>query len=114
MRVLSPVVEITALPVSDLRQDLALRHSVAPEAVGDQAPWFILQSPQQALEEALGSSGVPAILHEDVEHDTVLINRTPEIMLHAVDAQKYLVQMPSVARLWSPSAQLVSKAPAEL
>ena len=34
---------------------------------------------------------------QDVEHDTMLIDRSPQIMLLAVDPQEHLVQAPGVA-----------------
>src|SRR5690348_17632275 len=53
------------------------------------------------------------ILHQNVEHDAVLIDRTPEIV-PLVDPEKHLVEMPVIARSRPPSAQLIGEAPAEL
>ena len=63
------------------------------------------QTLQQVLEEALGGCTVPAVLHEDVEHDTMLIHRPPQIVQHTSDADEHLVQVPRVARLRSAPAQ---------
>jgi hypothetical protein len=75
----------------NLRQDLAFRHSIASQAIGDQAPRLVLQPVEQALEEAFGCSGVPVIPHEDVEHNAVLVDGTPKIMLLAVDPDEHLI-----------------------
>ena len=63
------------------------------------------QTLQQVLEEALGGCTVPAVLHEDVEHDTILIHRPPQIVQHTSDADEHLVQVSRVARLRSAPAQ---------
>ena len=65
---------------------------------------------------ALGRSGIPAVLHEDVEHDPVLVHRPPEIVQHAVDPDEHLVEVPGVSRLGSapsePSGEIRTKFPA--
>ena len=40
-------------------------------------------------------------MDQDVEHDAMLVDRPPEIMKRAVDADEDLVQMPDIARLWA-------------
>jgi len=79
MRVLRPVVEVTAFPVLDVGQDLALGRAVTPELVGHDHPRGILQAAEQLLDEALGGLRVAPALDEDVEHDAVLIHGAPEI-----------------------------------
>jgi hypothetical protein len=44
MRVFSPVVQIAALSVLDIRQKLALRHAIAPQFVGNDDTRCILQA----------------------------------------------------------------------
>ena len=50
----------------------------------------------------------------DIEHNAILINGAPEIMLHALDADEDFVHMPLVARPWPAAAQAVSKTGGEL
>ena len=71
-----------------IRDDGALRGAVAAQAVGDQAPRLVSKSSQQALEEALGGSGIPAALDQNVELDAILVDRAPEVMKRAVDADE--------------------------
>jgi hypothetical protein len=52
-------------------------------------------------------------LHEDVEHDTVLIDRPPKEVLLAANADEYLVQVPFVARPWPTPLQSIGKQPTE-
>jgi hypothetical protein len=60
---------------------------------------------QQTAKEALGGSCVPPILHQDVEHDTVLVHRTPEIVECAVGPDEHLIQVPDVTWSWPASAE---------
>ena len=68
---------------------------------------------QKSLEEALRRSCIPAILHEDIEHDPMLVHRSPEIMHHAIDPDEHLVEVPSVSGLGSsppePSSEVRTK-----
>jgi hypothetical protein len=48
-------------------------------------------SAQQPLEEALCSGAVPPVLHQDVEHGAVLVDRAPKAVQDAVDAQEHLI-----------------------
>jgi len=114
VRVLSTIVEIPAGAMPDRGQNGPLRDTIATQPVGDEAPWLILQSIQQALEEALGSRAVSPLLHQDVQHHTVLINRAPQIMQRAVYAKKDLIKMPGVARPRPSSTQSPGKRRAEL
>jgi hypothetical protein len=76
------------------------------QAIGDQAPRFVLKPSQQTFEETLGSCSISAILHEDVEPDAVLVDRAPEIVLHAFDPQErrlpstVIVRTSSDGRCW--------------
>ena len=81
MRVLGAVVQIPALSVFDAGKQMALRGAVASRLVGHDHPRHILQSLQQSSEETLGSVGITPILNQNVEHDSVLIHRAPEIVL---------------------------------
>lgn len=53
-------------------------------------------------------------LDQDVEHHAVLIDRTPEIVLHALDADEDFVQMPPISRPRPLPAHAVREALAEL
>jgi len=105
MRVLGPVVQISALSVLDAGKELALRNAITPQLVGHDHPRHILQIPQQASEEAPRRFGVAAGLNEDVEDDTILINGAPEVVLHALNSDEDFIHMPLVAGLWSAASQ---------
>jgi hypothetical protein len=98
----------------DLGKDLALRHAVASQLIGHDNPRRILQALQESAKEALGGFGIPPLLHENVEYDTILIHCAPEVVLHPFDADEHLVHVPLVPRSWPAAAQTVGEALAEL
>jgi hypothetical protein len=106
--------QVPAGPMPHVRQDLALRDAIAPEAVGDDTPPLELQAGQQPPEEAPGRRGAPPVLHQDVEHDPVLVHRTPEVVQLAGNADEHLIEVSGVARLRSALAQLASEVAAEV
>jgi hypothetical protein len=79
---------------------------IATQPVGDDLPRLVSETGQQALEEALGSRGLPPLLDQDVEHDAVLVHRAPEIVQDAIDPWKHLIKMPGITRLRPVSPQL--------
>ena len=61
----------------NIGQDRSVSDAIAAQTVRDEASRLVFQPMPQAFEEALGGCAVPAVLHEDVEHDTMLIHRPP-------------------------------------
>jgi hypothetical protein len=114
MRVLSTIVEVAALSMLDIGQQASLRHAIASQLVGDYHSQRILQALRQTLEESLGSFPVTTILDQNIEDHTVLIHGTPQIMLNALDAYEYLVEMPFVARPGAAATQTTGEALAEI
>ena len=109
MRVLSSIVQIATLPMFNFRKQLAFCHTVAPWFVGDEDTWHILQALQQPLEEALRCPGIAAALHQNVEHDAILVNGTPEIMQYSLDTNEHLIEVPLVTRPRAPRRSLSAK-----
>ena len=99
MRILGPIVQIPARTMPDIGQDRSLSDAIATQTVGDEPPRRVLQPTQQVLEETLGCGAIPPVLHQNVQHDAVLVHRTPQIMQRAADADEHFVEMPGVSRL---------------
>ena len=53
MRVLGSIIQISALSVLDARKQLALSDAIAPQLVGHDHPWHVLQALQQPSEAQL-------------------------------------------------------------
>ena len=88
----------------DSRQELPLGGAIAPEFIGYDHTGNVLQPLQQILEEALSRLRVAPTLHQNVEHGAALVDRAPQIVLFAADAEEHFIQMPFVA--WPRPAPL--------
>ena len=114
MRVFRAIIEVAALPALDLGQELTLRCAVAGQLVSDEDARHIVQTLQQPPEEALCRSRIAVALHQDIEHDPILIDGAPEITQFASDPEENLVEMPLVARTWPSPTKLPGKGCTEL
>jgi len=96
--------------VFTLRKQLALPPPHGFAAYRHDHARNILKAFQQPAKEALRGVGIPPWLNEDVEHDAVLIDRSPKIMPHALDPDEHLIKVPLVTGSWSAAAQVIGKA----
>src|SRR5690348_7683475 len=103
MRVLGSIVEVSALSMSDSRQYYFLRSSLASQFVRYDHAWPTSTALQQLPKEPHSSKTIPLGLHENIDDGALLIDGTPEIILHAIDLQEHLVQEPLISQL-GPSA----------
>ena len=109
MRVLGPIVQISALSVLDAGKQLAPSDTIAPQLVSHDHSRDVLQTLQKPPEEALGGVGIAPGLNEDVEHNAILIDGAPEVMLHALDPDEDFVQVPLVPWPRPAAAQAVGE-----
>src|SRR5262245_46955830 len=65
--ILGTIVQIPVLSVCDARENLALRRAIAPEFIGDDAPWDILTPVEELPKELLGGLFVASALHQNIE-----------------------------------------------
>lgn len=90
--------EILGLPGRFESLHLTLSDAVAAQLVGHDQPRLILRPRQQPFEEVLCCLGTAPDPDQDVEHDAILIDGAPEIVLDALDADENFVHVPLVAR----------------
>ena len=109
MRVFRAIVQVPALSMFNLGKQLAPGHAIASKFIGHDHARDILKSLQQSSKEAFGGFRIPPWLNEDVKRDTVLIHRSPKIVLHSLDTDEHLVKMPLVAGPRTAAAQTVGK-----
>jgi hypothetical protein len=95
--------------VLDIAKQLTMSNAVAPQLVGHDHSRDISQTLQKSPEEALRRVAIPPGLNENVEHGAVLIDGTSEIVLHALDPDEHLIDVPFVSRLWPAAAQTVGE-----
>ena len=86
---------------------------VALEWVGDDDPRHVAQPLEAFAEKALGGALVAPGLNPDVQHITVLIHRSPQVIALAIDAEINLIQMSLVAPTRGAAARRVGKVLAE-
>ncbi len=110
MGVLCAVVEVSALPMLDIGQQVTLSHPIAPEFVGDDHPRRIPLALQQTPEESFGGFPVPSVLHKDVQDHAALIHGAPQVMLNALDPDEHFIEVPLVSRPRSMASQTLSMA----
>lgn len=98
----------------DAGQQFFLRRGVAAKSLSDDRAREVPQTLEQLAKESLGGTLIPARLHEDVEHLTALVNRTPQILRPASNPEENLIQMPAVAWARAARAQPLDVGLAEL
>jgi hypothetical protein len=111
MTVLRPVVQAAVLPVLHSGHHYSLGSCVTRQLVRDHHSRRDALLREQLPKQALGRCGIPTALHQDVGHDPMLIDRSPEPMFLTRDADDNLVEMPLVSGCRKAPADLVSKNP---
>ena len=97
----------------DIGKQVAPRHAVASQLISYDHPRHILQALQQPAKEALGGLGIAPILNKDVEDNAVLIDGTPEIVLHPLDPDEHFIHVPLVPGSWPAAAHAIGETLAE-
>ncbi len=97
MRIFGTIVQPFVAAMLDARHHLLLRSLIAAQlhparVPGNQHAWNVRAALQSLPEELFRRSLVPSALHQDIEHITVLINGTPQIVLLTVDFQENFVE----------------------
>lgn len=98
MTALNPVVEALVRPAISIRRLMGNRLDIAVQFVCNDDPW-LAELRDQPRHEALGSFGISTRLHENIKRIAVGIDRPLEPVLHPIDRDHNLVQMPFV--IWS-------------
>ena len=78
VRVLRPVVEHWASMVDYRGNQLFLRRSVTPQLIGHNAARHVPKTLEQLSKEPLRRIRIPALLHQDVEHFSALVDRATD------------------------------------
>ena len=92
-----PVVGVAGRVVDHGRHDHAVRGTVAPEAIGDQAAGDTAAPLEQLAKEPRGGVAIPVRLEQDVNDLAVLVDGPPEVLTLATNGHEELVEMPRVA-----------------
>lgn len=114
MRVLRPVVQITMLSMSHVGHHHSFCCPVAAELISNNDARLASCTPQQLAKEPDRGKPVPLRLHKDIQDDTILIDRSPQVMSDTVDFQEDLVQMPFITGPGTASSKAIDILLAEL
>jgi len=109
MQILGPIVQISALSVLDAGEPLMRGDTIPPRLLGHDHPRHLLQTLQKPPEEALRSVGIAPILNEDVDHNAILVNGAPEIVLHDLNPDEDFIHPPLVSWSWPAAARAVGE-----
>ena len=99
------VVGMLSCAVDHRRHHRAARGWVTAELVGNQPTRHAALAFQQLPEEPHRSATIPPRLHQGIEGVTVLVHRTPEILLVAVERDEEFVEMPRITLLTAPAPE---------
>ena len=89
------------------RENPPLSGAVAREIGGDAHARHVRTALQQLAEELAGCAFVAPALHQEIEDSAILVDCPPEIVPVPVDREEGFIQMPLIAWLCTPSAQLM-------
>ena len=102
------------LAVFNAQTEIPVRRRVAFELVGDQHTRRTAVLPEQLAHEPHGCVPVAPALHQHVKHRAMLVHRTPQPALLAVDRDDHFIEVPLVAARQGGRPDTSSNAQAEL
>jgi hypothetical protein len=114
MRDFGAVVKARALPVRHTGQALSAGSPITAKLIGHQQAGYILQPFQQLAKEAFCGVFVPPLLHENIQDLAILVHSPPQIVALPTNRDKYLIEMPGVAKPPPSMPKLVRENLAEL
>ena len=91
MRLLSPIIGVLRCIVNDFRHHFPMRDSIAPQLVGDYLPGLPSMAPDQSPEEPLCSCTITAGLEKYINHLTILVYGSPQVVLLTVDLHENFI-----------------------
>ena len=93
--------------MNNARHHHSFRCSVAAQLVSNNDARSSSRGPQQLAKEPDGSKAISPGLYENVEHDTILIDSSPEIVSDAVDLEEHFIQMPLITGSSTSSSEAI-------
>jgi hypothetical protein len=107
VRIFRTIVQPFVLTVLPALQDFAFRRAITLQLISDDHARNVLQSFEKLAEKSLGSMLVASALHKDIQHISVLIHCSPQLVSFATDREKHLIQMPLVATTRVTTSQFI-------
>ena len=98
MRDFGAVIHPLPSVMHDTRAEVSTCCSIAARVVGHDRARHVPQPFQQLAKETLCGTGVPSLLHENIEHFSILVYRTPQIMTRSSNRNKHFIEIPRVTQ----------------
>ena len=98
MRNFSAVVCILGRIVNCVGDEFPMCNTIASQFIGHYFPGFIMMILQQTYEKALGRLAVASCLQKHIDHLAILINRSPQVLLLALDLHKHCVDAKGISK----------------
>ena len=114
MRDFGAIARVSPRVMDDDGHDVPMCDMVAAQLVGHETRRFLSLSLQEFPKASPPRAPVSAGLDEDVDHVTVLVNRTPEILALTVDRDEDFVQKPRISESTMSVLQLPGVVGADL
>lgn len=98
MRDLGSVICILACIVNRVWDEFSMCDAIASQLIGHYFPGFIMMILQQAFEKALGGLAVASCLQKHINHLSVLINSSPQVLLLTLDLHEYFADEKCISK----------------
>ena len=96
MRILRPIVQALVRTMLDTGHDLPLRRTMGSKLIGDHNARGRTLPFQKLAHQLLGSSGIAAVLDQNVEDEAMLIDGAPQPVFLPANGYDDLVEVPFV------------------
>ncbi len=90
MRILRSIIQSLVLSVLDTLEHLVFSGLIAFQLIGDDHPWGKALFFEQFAEKSLCCLGIPMPLHQNVQHITLRIHCSPQVILLSFDRDNHL------------------------
>jgi hypothetical protein len=98
MRLLCPIILILFSAVNRLGDQFPVSNSIAKQLIRNDLPGFTAMVSQQPLEKPFSRYTIAFGLQIHIQHFTVLVYRSPQVMLLAVDFDEYFIDVEGVTK----------------
>ena len=109
MRILRPIIQILASSVINTGQHLARNDIVTTQAISHKNTRTTECGVKNMREKAFCRLGIASRLQQDIQDQTLTVNRPPQIVPVSINGYKDLIQVPFISRFPPPLTHLLGK-----
>jgi len=97
MRLLCPIIRVSRCIVNYIRHQFFVGHTVAFQFVRHDIPGLAITTPHKPPEKTFCCGAISASLQIDIDHFSILIHSTPQVLLLAIDLHEDLIDVERIA-----------------